>query len=108
MRSRPRVSFDPAVDADPVWLPSGDEISWRTTRQGNAEIYYRRLDRDSEPGPLLATELTERPNDWCPDGSCLVYTVTSLEDRSDICLPNAAARATIFRRGRCWRPHSTK
>ena len=79
-----RVSFDPAVDADPVWLPSGNEISWRTTRQGNAEIYYRRLDRDAGPRPLVASELTERPNDWCPDGSCLVYTVTSLENRSDI------------------------
>ena len=79
-----RVSFDPAVDADPVWLPSGNEISWRTTRRGNAEIYYRRLDRDSESRALVASELTESPNDWCPDGSCLVYTVTSLENRGDI------------------------
>ena len=94
--SKTRVSFDAAVDADPVWLPSGDEISWRTTRQGNAEIYYRRLDRDSEPGPLLATELTERPNDWCPDGSCLVYTVTSLEDRSDIWFAERSGEGNHF------------
>ncbi len=91
-----RVSFDPAVDADPVWLPSGNEISWRTTRQGNAEIYYRRLDRDGKPSALVAGELTERPNDWCPEGSCLVYTVTSLETRGDIWLAERSGEGDRF------------
>lgn len=79
-----RISSDLVVDAQPVWLPSGEEVSWRSDRQGNAEIYRRPVDRGQESQPVVATENADQPNDWCPDGSCLVFTTTGLETKSDI------------------------
>lgn len=79
-----RISFDPTMDSYPVWMPGGARISWRFDRQGNADIFWRPLNRDAEPEPLIATPSSEIPADWCADGSCVVYMVSGLSSGIDI------------------------
>ena len=75
-----RLTFQATVDNLPVWSPSGKEIVFRSSRQGNADIYSRPADGTGEPELLVGTDLRERPSDWSPDGKYLLYWVDNLEN----------------------------
>ena len=72
-----RLTFDAALDGAPIWSPSGKEITFRSARQGNSDIYIRPADGTGEPALLVATPLGERT--WretqrlVPDGKYLLY-----------------------------------
>ena len=74
-----RLTFDTAVDNQPIWSPSGKEITFRSTRQDRGNIYIRPADGTGEPRLLVDTPLDERPLDWSPDGKYLLYRVNGEE-----------------------------
>ena len=75
-----RLTFNAAVQSNSIWSPSGKEITFRSSRQANADIYSRSADGAGEPVLLVGTDLPERPSDWSPDGKYLLYWVDNLEN----------------------------
>ena len=74
-----RLTFDPANDNRPVWLPRGDRISFTSRMQGRDAVYSRDADGTGDPELLF-----EEPGvgtycyDWSADGR---YAVCNLFQR---------------------------
>ena len=91
-----RLSFDPAVDAEPTWSPAGDAVAWRTDARGDADIYWRLVDAPGEPKPLLATEAADRPGSWAPDGATFVFTTLGETTGEDIWVAEILERKGVY------------
>jgi eukaryotic-like serine/threonine-protein kinase len=70
---RTRLTFSSQVDVNPIWSPTGKEITFRSNRQGYWDIYTTPADGSGEPKVLVAGRSYKNPNDWSPDGRFLVY-----------------------------------
>ena len=79
-----RLTFDANTANNSIWSPSGKEITFQSSRQGNYDIFSRPADGTGEPELLAGTDLTEWPNDWSPDGKYLLYRVDDLENGWDL------------------------
>ena len=79
-----RLTSDPGMDTRPVWSPSGEEITFQSTRQGNYDIFRRPADDTGEPVFLFGTDRADRPYSWSSDGSFLLFTATSPGTRRDV------------------------
>ena len=76
-----RLTFNEAIDGVPAWSPNGQQIVFRSYRDGerNAEIYVMDADGQNQ------RRLTHHPGidthpDWSPDGSQIVFTSTRNAD----------------------------
>ncbi len=81
---RQRATFHSGFDGRAIWSPSGNEVTFHSTREGYYDIYTRSLEGTDEPRLLIATPLSERPYDWSPDGKHLLYTVYDPENGRDL------------------------
>ena len=79
-----RLTFHAASEGRPIWSPSGEEITFRSSRQGNKGIYSRPADGTGEPELLAGVDVQEYPNDWSHDGKYLLYRVDDLENGWDL------------------------
>jgi len=71
-----RLTFDAAVDSDPVFSPDGDVVAFYSTR--NPIGIYRKASSGAGAEQLLAeTGLQGWPRDWSPDGRFLLYQKVS-------------------------------
>jgi eukaryotic-like serine/threonine-protein kinase len=68
-----RLSFDPSIDAAPVWSPDG-QIAFTSSRGHNFDVYVKPAD-GSLPEHLLQPpqNVDNLPLDWSRDGRYLVY-----------------------------------
>ena len=79
-----RLTFHANAESTPIWSPSGKEIAYRSSRQGNADIYSRPADGTGELELLVGGDLPERSHDWSPDGKYLFYRVDDPENGWDL------------------------
>lgn len=79
-----RLTFEPVVDAESTWSPSGDEITFASSRNGNFDIFSKPSNGSGEVTMLVGTALDERGPVWSPDGKFLMYDVFSPETRRDL------------------------
>jgi Tol biopolymer transport system component/tRNA A-37 threonylcarbamoyl transferase component Bud32 len=79
-----RLTFAPVAESDPVWSPSGDEVTYRSIRQGDSDIFHRPADGSGEPVLLVGTEFVEYPRDWSRDGRYLLYEVNDPKNKYDL------------------------
>ena len=79
-----RLTFHPAVDGRPIWLPWEEEIAFRSLRQGNNDIYSLPTDGTGEPELLVGAELGEYSLDWSRDGKYLLYEVNDPKNGWDL------------------------
>ena len=65
-----RLTNNPAADVEPCWNPAGNWFAWCTDRDGNFEIYRRRVWDPNSPNPippairLTYTKVDESNPDW--------------------------------------------
>ena len=71
-----RLTFDRAIDAEPVWSPDGKRIMFASSRSGMFRLYVKNAD-GSEDEKLLpldpSDDADEYPTSWSPDGSHFLY-----------------------------------
>ena len=72
-----RLTFDPAIDGDPIWTPDGLRIIFDSSRSGARNLYWQAAD-----GTGTAERLTTSPNaqtsySVSPDGARVVLGETS-------------------------------
>ena len=76
-----RLTFNEAIDGVPAWSPNGQQIVFRSYRDGerNAEIYVMDADGQNQRRLTHHPGIDSQP-DWSPDGSQIVFTSTRNAD----------------------------
>jgi Tol biopolymer transport system component len=69
-----RLTFDPALDAVPVWSPDGSRVIFTSTRQNVFDLYLKNADGAQEEKLICHTEIDKYPNAWSHDGKYVLYS----------------------------------
>jgi eukaryotic-like serine/threonine-protein kinase len=69
-----RVTFDPAIDAMPVWSPDASQLAFTSSRQNVFDLYLKNADGAQAEKPVEHVDVDEYPNDWSRDGRYILYT----------------------------------
>jgi eukaryotic-like serine/threonine-protein kinase len=75
-----RLTFDPAMDADPVWSHDGRKILFASSRGGLFQLYTKSADggEDENLLPLDASDKGDKyPTAWSADGKYILYERTT-------------------------------
>ena len=71
-----RLTFDPGIDAVPVWSPDRSQIAFTSSRGRNFGIYLKPADGSQPERQLVLTSGVDAlPADWSRDGNNLLYLV---------------------------------
>ena len=62
---RRNLTRDPAFDGDPAWSPDGRSIAFRSTRDGNPDIYIMKADGNGQRN-LTRSPANEGRFAWAP------------------------------------------
>jgi serine/threonine protein kinase/WD40 repeat protein len=72
-----RLTFDPAIDAMPIWSPDGKRILFASSRNRKFDLFIKNADGGQEE-KLLDFDNSEKadkyPYDWSRDGEYILYT----------------------------------
>jgi eukaryotic-like serine/threonine-protein kinase len=69
-----RMTFDPAIDATPVWSPDGKQLVFASGRNQTFDLYLRNTDGTQEEKPVEQEEGHDKyPTAWSPDGRHILY-----------------------------------
>jgi Tol biopolymer transport system component len=67
-----RLTFDPAIDRDPVWTPDGRHIIFASSRTGAFDLYARTADGTGTDVRLTASTNSEYAAQVTPDGLFII------------------------------------
>jgi len=68
-----RLTFDPALDAMPVWSPDGAQVVFTSTRGTAFNLYIKEANGAQEERVLCESAADKYPNAWSRDGKNLLY-----------------------------------
>jgi Tol biopolymer transport system component len=68
-----RLTFDPSVDAYPLWSPDGSRIVFSKLTPGHLDLYLKSSSGAGADELLLATDQFKIPFSWSADGKFLLY-----------------------------------
>ena len=71
-QSLTRLTFDPAIDLNPIWTPDGKQILFSSNRAGAYNPYLRAADGTGTDVRVGASEDATYPRSVTPDGSSVV------------------------------------
>ena len=73
--STKRMTFDPAIDAMPVWSPDGTRVVFASSRKQTFDLYLKTTDGAEEERPIEAAPGEDKyPSAWSRDGKYILYT----------------------------------
>ena len=70
-----RLTFDPAIDALPVWSPAGDSLVFSSTRSGNGDVYIQAAGESGNARPIWTGQEFGFASNWSPNGQHLALSV---------------------------------
>jgi Tol biopolymer transport system component len=71
-----RMTFDPAIDAMPVWSPDGTRVVFGSSRKKTFDLYLKTTDGAQEERAIEATPGEDKfPSAWSHDGKYILYTL---------------------------------
>jgi Tol biopolymer transport system component/predicted Ser/Thr protein kinase len=68
-----RITFDPALDDNPVWSPDGRELIFASTRKGAFDL-YRKVIGGGPDQLIFASNNQKWPHLWLKDGKSILFT----------------------------------
>jgi Tol biopolymer transport system component len=71
--SAKRLTFDPGLDAIPIWSPDASRLVFGSNRQLNWDLYLKNSDGAQDEKSFLRDELAKFPSDWSRDGKYILY-----------------------------------
>ena len=81
--TKTRLTFDPAIDDEPVWSPTGDRIAFTSIRlDGSHDIFVKASDGSGEAQALVTGPSQEHAPNWSRDGRYLTHHSQSQEGGS--------------------------
>jgi eukaryotic-like serine/threonine-protein kinase len=69
-----RVTFDPAIEAKPVWSPDAAQLAFASSRQNLFDLYLKDTSGAREEQLIVHADADEYPDDWSKDGKYLLYS----------------------------------
>ena len=84
-----RLTFDPGYDFLPLWDPSADRVFFTSTRQGPAQLFWKRMDGTGEVSKFSSHPNGLWPRGFSPDGTMVVATEVNPETLLDVVLLDA-------------------
>jgi Tol biopolymer transport system component len=68
-----RLTFDPAIDALPVWSPDGKKLVFTSSRRRLFDLYEKNVDAGEPEKELLRQDADLYTMDWSRDGKWLLF-----------------------------------
>jgi len=68
-----RLTFDASLNFLPVWSPDGSHVVFGSNRKGYPQLYRKAANGEGSDELLLASNTTDLPDDWSPDGHFILY-----------------------------------
>jgi Tol biopolymer transport system component len=69
-----RLTFDPSIDAAPMWSPDGKHLAFTSTRNQMFDIYIKPVDGSQDEKLVEGTrDVDKYPYAWSPDGKYFLY-----------------------------------
>jgi serine/threonine-protein kinase len=80
-----KLTFDPGVDAKPVWTPDGRRIVFAANRGiTSSNLFWQRADGAGEAQRLTEDSNTQVPGSWHPSGKFLAFSEQNPKTNWDI------------------------
>jgi eukaryotic-like serine/threonine-protein kinase len=68
-----RLTFDPAIDAVPIWSPDAGQLVFASNRQTYFGLYVKNSDGANDEKAIVQGEVGNFPSDWSRDGKYILY-----------------------------------
>jgi serine/threonine protein kinase/Tol biopolymer transport system component len=68
-----RLTFDPAIDAAPIWSPDATRLVFSSNRQLLFGLYLKDSDGAHDEKSIVSDEPPNFPSDWSRDGKYILY-----------------------------------
>jgi eukaryotic-like serine/threonine-protein kinase len=72
-----RLTFEGNDNIFPVWTPDGKRITFRSNKEGPANIFWQLADGSGGLERLTTSESNNTPSSWSPDGQLLAFGDTN-------------------------------
>jgi Tol biopolymer transport system component len=80
-----RLTFDPAIEGEPIFSPEGGRIVYVSDRKDNIwDMYERPTDGSGAEALLFESGENKNPRDWSPDGRYILYRSDSPKTDADL------------------------
>jgi eukaryotic-like serine/threonine-protein kinase len=79
-----RFTSDPMTEWFPVWSPDGSRIVFASDRDGQMDLYQKRVAVDAKEELILKTREWKLPTDWSSDGRSIAYHTVHPETKGDV------------------------
>jgi eukaryotic-like serine/threonine-protein kinase len=78
-----RLTFE-GRNARAIWTPDGTRITYASAMAGSENLFWRRSDAGGTTERLAASQFTQAPGAWTPDGKTLVFLQGDVVNGYDI------------------------
>jgi eukaryotic-like serine/threonine-protein kinase len=68
-----RLTFDPALDATPVWSPDASKVVFTSSRGSAFNLFLKEANGAQEEKLICESDVDKYPNSWSRDGKNLLY-----------------------------------